>query len=214
MSRAPTRFPLSILMGFIGVLAVGLASMKVASEFAVQLTFLLAFVALAEATLGMLVRRQPAPWIGFALFGWSFILAASSEEFRQSLMTKTAFGPAATRVIAAFHPGPPRPVEPFAVRENGSSLEKLFYQGYTLISVPFSPADHRAWEAYKASMKSFEVRSKDQDRAGWIGGSLLGLTFALLGAIVGHLLDGRSTSAGAPYEAPAGRARLALPCEN
>ena len=72
------RFPIAGLMGAVLVVALGLAALRNASETWASVMFLLTCGVLNLAVVGTLCREgaKRAWWLGFALFGWGYLVLA------------------------------------------------------------------------------------------------------------------------------------------
>ena len=73
------RFSLAQLMAVVLYLGLGFAALRNADRLWASATFTLSIVAISTALLGALIRRgraRPA-WIGFALFGWTYLLVST-----------------------------------------------------------------------------------------------------------------------------------------
>jgi hypothetical protein len=84
------RFPIAGLMLAVLVVALGLAALRNASEIWAGATFLLTCAVLTLAIVGVVCRDQSerAWWLGFALFGWGYLVLAfwSSLELPTSAL--------------------------------------------------------------------------------------------------------------------------------
>ncbi len=82
------RFPIAGLMGAVLVIALSLAALRNASETWAGATFLLTCAVLTLAVVGAVCRRdaERAWWLGFALFGWGYILLAFWTSFELPTM--------------------------------------------------------------------------------------------------------------------------------
>src|SRR5262249_55888089 len=97
------RVSIGSLMCVVLVSAVGLAALRFASELLAGGMFLLTSVVLAVAVLGAIYARPRARarWLGFALFGWGYLLLAFGPwfaEMRPLLPTSKLFEYLAPRV--------------------------------------------------------------------------------------------------------------------
>jgi hypothetical protein len=74
MSRL--RFTLAQLMGIVLYLGFGFAALRNADEFWASATYTLATILIAVALVGAFARsgRARTPWVGFAVFGWTYLL--------------------------------------------------------------------------------------------------------------------------------------------
>ncbi len=70
------RLNLASVLVLVVVLACGLAAMRDGSDEATLAFVAATWIVLFVALLGAIVRPDPAPWRGFALFGWGYILLA------------------------------------------------------------------------------------------------------------------------------------------
>lgn len=73
------RFSLAQLMAIVLYLGLGFAALRNADGLWASATFTLSIVAISTALLGALIRRgraRPA-WIGFAVFGWTYLLIST-----------------------------------------------------------------------------------------------------------------------------------------
>jgi hypothetical protein len=82
------RFPIAGLMGAVLVIALSLAALRNASETWAGATFLLTSAVLTLAVVGAVCRRdaERAWWLGFALFGWGYVLLAFWSSFELPTM--------------------------------------------------------------------------------------------------------------------------------
>jgi hypothetical protein len=70
------RFTLAQLMVLVLVLGFGFAALRNADHYWANATYTIAILSVSTALLGAIVRRGTArvPWIGYAVFGWTYIL--------------------------------------------------------------------------------------------------------------------------------------------
>src|SRR4051794_8890980 len=98
-SRAMRRPHISIAHLLLVVLFCGVAlgALRAASAVWASALFTLATGALLVAPLGIIYRRgrRQASWVGFALFGWGYLLLSSVPEVRAQLGT--------TALLSALH---------------------------------------------------------------------------------------------------------------
>jgi hypothetical protein len=90
------RFPISGLMGAVLVVALGLAAMRNASETWAGIIFLLTCAVLGLAIVGTICRGdgERAWWLGFAIFGWGYMVLASwSSVTLPTMALLDAIGP-------------------------------------------------------------------------------------------------------------------------
>ncbi len=83
------RFPIAGLMGAVLVVALGLAALRNASETWASVMFLLTCGVLNLAVVGTLCREgaKRAWWLGFALFGWGYLVLAFWSSVQLPTMT-------------------------------------------------------------------------------------------------------------------------------
>jgi hypothetical protein len=76
MRRA--RASIAMLLAYVALVAVGLAALRVSSRLWANVGFSLAVTSLVAAIAGVIYRRGAgrAFWVGFALFGWSYLIMA------------------------------------------------------------------------------------------------------------------------------------------
>ena len=70
------RFTLAQLMAIVLYLGFGFAALRNADEFWASATYTLAITLIAGALVGAFARsgRARTPWVGFAVFGWTYLL--------------------------------------------------------------------------------------------------------------------------------------------
>jgi hypothetical protein len=70
------RFTLAQLMALVLVLGFGFAALRDADHYWADATYTIAILSVSTALLGAIVRRGPTrvPWIGYAVFGWTYVL--------------------------------------------------------------------------------------------------------------------------------------------
>jgi hypothetical protein len=86
------RFTIAWLMGLVLAVSLGLAALRLDSDFIAGIVFMMTSAVLALAVVGAACRREAAraPWLGFALFGWGYLaLACWHEQFPTPLPTMT-----------------------------------------------------------------------------------------------------------------------------
>ena len=89
------RIPIAAIMAVIAVLAVEMASFRVASDGYVNLTRHLTVVVLATATYLARYREgdRAAWWFGFALFGWAYFALAVDASARRDAVSVAPAAP-------------------------------------------------------------------------------------------------------------------------
>ncbi len=70
------RFTLAQLMAVVLLVGFGFAALRNADEFWASATYTLAIILIAAALVGAFARsgRACTPWIGFTVFGWTYLL--------------------------------------------------------------------------------------------------------------------------------------------
>jgi hypothetical protein len=84
---AVRRFSIAKLMGFVGVIALGIAALRAASDLWVGIVVLVTAALLGFAMIGIAYRREGkrAWWFGFALFGWGYWVMAAGPWFAKEI---------------------------------------------------------------------------------------------------------------------------------
>jgi hypothetical protein len=180
------RFSIAGIMGAVVVLAVGFAGLSAASALWASAVFSLTVTLLVTAILGAVACRGPSriAWLGFALFGWTYVLAtfwlwpvpngvtappfltkALLDSFQPSLNTAT---------VMWIDPGPP-----------GEMSTELPPTVTTIIP----------GTANLATMAPFTGRVANRLHYRRIGHSLAAIVLGLFGALLGTLLSARSEAA-------------------
>ena len=77
------RISLAQSMAIVLYLGFGFAALRNASEFWASATYTLAIVLIAAALVGAFARsgRARTPWVGFAVFGWTYLLIVHLPEW-------------------------------------------------------------------------------------------------------------------------------------
>lgn len=156
------------LLGLVLVLALGMASIREATEIWAQtiftLTLAILFVAALAAWTG---RRRDGAWRGAALFGWGYVLLAigpGEAWFGDKLLTNAVIDIAVHRIHGD---GSPMPAPP----------------GGT----PGNPANKAALQTqYAVGVQNIKMAYARE-----IGHASLALMSAIVGAMVGHALVSR-----------------------
>jgi hypothetical protein len=101
MSRWRVRFSLAALLTAVLAIGVACAALRYASELWASAAFSRALVLLLGAVLGALFRRSAsrAFWVGFALFGWAYLLLVFGPWFNSSVKPRLV----TTRLITYLH---------------------------------------------------------------------------------------------------------------
>lgn len=196
MNRPPVRFSLAILMAFIGVIAVGLGGMRVASWTVFQVAYTLTVVALLAGLLGAIVRRGDGAWVGFTLFGGSYALLAFGlgieSETARRLVTSDLLEVAAEEMHA--DPAPPAvPTFNTKFELQAADIRRHQIRRYPTLEGLLSPAELKTLQDYIDRYESYEQSrqsaSEGRANAKLVGHSLLALLFALAGAVLGRALE-------------------------
>jgi hypothetical protein len=199
MRSAPNRFGLSILMGFISFLAVGLGAMRNGTWLAMRLSLVVTLVALLVGLLGAIVRRGEGAWVGFALFGCFALGLAfmpsiggnpnlpldpavelvdwlADELYPQRIETEPAFPELNPQFMQWAQ------IMPRTQLESHSTARALL-----------TPAEMEKYDDFIIRSHAFEdsfLRYRERRLyAGYIGHCWLALVFALLGALMGRTLE-------------------------
>ena len=79
------RFTLAQLMAIVLYLGFGFAALRNADKFWESATSTLAIILIAAALVGASARggRARTPWVGFAVFGWTYLLTAHLPPLRE-----------------------------------------------------------------------------------------------------------------------------------
>jgi hypothetical protein len=72
------RFTLAQLIAVVILIGFGFAALRNADHFWASATYTLAIIMIAAAPVGAFARKVAArmPWVGFAVFGWTYLLIA------------------------------------------------------------------------------------------------------------------------------------------
>ena len=189
------------LMAIVAVPAVGLAAMKAATAPAALLSTFVASTALMVGTLGAILRRRKGAWVGLALFGWAYAAVGLGLESLRSVATELV-----DHAVAAIHPEPLVPSPPV---EGVGTIYFIAHGGRyyragdgAWVDARLSPEEAKAVDAYFGARDRHQGWSSSVEEARRIGLIFLGLAFASIGALAGHLLDDRSPPAGASSDSP------------
>lgn len=165
------RFSIKGLMVVVILVAIGIAALRSASELWASFVLTLTFGLLATAGLGALFSRgeRQVFWIGFAAFGWGYVLVCFCTDVGQRMVTN----PIIDRFYAAH--GPWKRVN-FVIATPAAAG--------ALPSQPVPVASVLAWES--PQHQSFRR----------IGHSLFGLLAALLGGFVARYFAARNQEVG------------------
>jgi hypothetical protein len=165
----------------IGLIAVGLAAMRVANETTVNVMLMVTYLILVVATIGAAVRRRPYGWLGFAIGGWAYFLPVfvyDSDRLIKTLPTSVLLA-----VFARMSHPVPSPIPGFSI----SSLD----DEWPLITFGH-PRERRGLDsemsAMSVSVNVYNVKVISSVRVGHLFCTLFA---ALLGAVVAQLLHNK-----------------------
>ncbi len=195
-----SRYTVAGLMGAVGLVALGLAAVRVASPLMLDLVSGVILMALALGLLGVVVGAEPRPgWRGFALFGWGYFLYVVLPW--QSM---TSFCPLPTErtvrhLVDSLQPRDDPPARPdFASPYepvnfvNNLGQEVLSWPTRSGTYVPLTAAEAKAWNDYKSALSAHEARAAA--RSEWTQNATsvchleIALVFALFGSVAGRFL--------------------------
>jgi hypothetical protein len=199
------RGNLTMLMGLVAVVALGLGMMKYAANWLARGVVLAALVCLLFVTIAAIVRRRgQATWIGTAVFGWGYCLLILTALFVHVFVTDTHGNPLhdwwmddlARPIADRFHPEPPFPADPFL---HTTTVHNPKNPGPTKVvddkEIPFTPDDLKAQAEYDARRDLYNRWGDSVQNATMIGLTIQGTAFALIGGATGRVLSDRSTTA-------------------
>ncbi len=181
------RLGLSPALALIAVLAVGLAAIKAATPATTGVSWTLFLVVLLAGTLGLIVRRDRGAWLGFAMFGWAYLLVGAISPLQTALAARLPDDASIDwLIIDRVHPSPPRS-SPFAfkVARRGERFYKMKGSTYDTPFMP-TPQEIDSFDANEARMVETRYR---RGRARWTCYAFAGLAFALCGAMLGRALE-------------------------
>jgi MFS family permease len=163
------RVSLAGLLGFIGMVAVGLAALVNATDLWVGAVLMLTIGLLLGGLLGVILRgRREAAWVGFVVFGWGFFFVGLIPNV--GVWTMTLSDASAGWVFRQANSPPPPPVVP--TQSSGVGGGPIFPQ----------------MRAYLDATQAAEDHLRRSQNAPLIGQWLLVLLYAQVGAIVGGIL--------------------------
>jgi hypothetical protein len=162
----------------IGLIAVGLAAMRVANETTVTVMLMVTYLILVVATIGAAVRRRPHRWLGFAIGGWAYFLPVfvyDSDRLIKTLPTIVLLA-----VFARMSHPLPSPLPGFSIGSLNDERPLITFVGRTLNSSEM--------DAMSVSVNVYNVKVISSVRVGHLFCTLLA---ALLGAVVAQLLHNK-----------------------
>ena len=200
------KVSLTQLMALIVVLAVGLAAMKVATEWAVGCVLLGSVLVLLVAMTGAIVRQRRAPWVGFSLFAWGYVLVLAITTYIpvqiRIAVPDNAIGTSSLfqidRLTWNFANGLhhlPYPQEPFDYHQVWDHSTIPYTWKFKKVdtsnqfTIDLTPQETKLAEDHSSRMNAYHQSLMNVAVACWIGLAFQGLAFASLGAVVGQLLD-------------------------
>ena len=206
MQTSLSRFPLIVVMVLIGVVALGLGAMRAATPLAAGITFNAVVLTLLVGTLGALVRRGEPGWVGFSLFGWSYLLLAIVpviEANTPALLSTSLVNFVVARIHSDPGPAPPRPILSTRLSSLVSDLSMLDYpENFAVNSgmrTALTPAEAAALDSYHDQLKTYQNRAAMfNNYCSWsykAGQLCFVLIFALAGAFLGRALASPRRSA-------------------
>jgi hypothetical protein len=207
------RISLAGSLGIVAVIAMGLAGMVSASSLwtTAAATVTLALLLTAVLAARVLDGVDRAFWVGFAFFGWSYLILVNWDwvggQFGHDLTAGLSKVAEAVFPDVPYTAVPPTPAIPPPV----PSASLVPGQGSrTGTATPAAPAVlPRPGSAVSAVIDVVQERQNRQIKLGnfvQIGRMFLSLAFGLLGGWIGQALAGRREAAvNAPGPAPSGR---------
>ena len=194
-----TRPSLIQVMKLVALLAVLLGMMKIASPWLARGVVLGSVAVLMVATLGLIVRRPRRPaWVGFALFGWVYLLLAAGgsfvvDQYQREEEYDLWLVDGAVRVLAErMYPTAVEPTDPFPndriIRDPITGVMSKQNNG---VDTPMTPAEITLQRAFEVQTELYKVRTRSNRHCRAIGLAIQGLTVALIGAAAGNQLSDR-----------------------
>jgi hypothetical protein len=167
------RISIAATLGWVVAFALGFAALVNASEFWSGATLLLMLVALLASVLGTILRGwRGGGWLGFAVFGWVYLLLLIT-----SWMGVEIAGLSDPLGAWVFEKANPRPIVPASMLPQAPPAANP-------VTIPNPDEQEKSYE-YNIAWKGWSDRYQ---RAELIGRRLAILAFAGLGSIVGLLL--------------------------
>ena len=177
--------------GLIGVIAVGLAALRSATDLWLRIMMTLTVAALAVGLLGAIVRPRPrGAWVGFAVFGWGSYVAAfvpilddgrgGRTEIAASLLSEDLVGWLAAILNR-------RPTVPEGYMQGpGEPGELYHFAPHLPVRVLPDETNDPSAREYLLGYPRYQARAKNLPR---IGHSLLCLLLGFVGSILGRTLS-------------------------
>jgi hypothetical protein len=176
----------------IGVLAAGMTAMRNGSDLATRAIFTLTLGILLVGLLGSIVCRRHAAWVGFALFGWAYLIATCVPPMAATIRHRLLTEKLLEIFVEHMYEIPPSPGHLlFPVEQHGNSYMKVV-DGQR---VPLTAAETKAFTDFTTQVNDRNLRINamgiEIQNAQQIGAMLVSLIFALVGAGVGQFLAAR-----------------------
>jgi hypothetical protein len=165
----------------IGLIAVGLAAMRVANETTVTVMLMVTYLILVVATIGAAVRRRPQRWLGFAIGGWAYFLPVfvyDSDKLIKTLPTNVLLA-----AFARMSHSEPAPLPGFSIIS--------LVDEWPLITYAYpggQPMNSPEINAMSVCVNVYNVKVISSIRVGHLFCTLFA---ALLGAVVAQLLHNK-----------------------
>ncbi len=174
------RFSIAGLMAVVLLFAVGFAGLRTASPLWASAVFTIAVTLFAAAILGAAAYRGPSriTWLGFGIFGWTYLLATfwlwpePNGVTAPPFLTKAlldSFQPSSNATVMTIDTGPTgeKSTEPHPMGGSIAATELAAFRGRVV-----NPLHYRR-----------------------IGHTLAAIVFGIVGALLGALFFGRSKAA-------------------
>jgi hypothetical protein len=178
-------------LALIAACGAGLAAFRDGSEFSFKVVFSVMLGMLLVGLVGVIVTWRDAAWVGFALCGWGYALAACFSpirtEIQQDLLTQTFL----EDLVVWMNRLPPRPPSlPFRVDTNQAGQPGILIDGKWS---PLTVEEVTMLDEYHDRSRFYDNNIRHQNSIR-IGHSLLAMIFAWFGARLGRFLVPRNPS--------------------
>jgi hypothetical protein len=184
------RVSLAGLMGFILVCGLGIAALRDASETWAGVMLLATLGLLAAAVLGVVYRRggRRARWLGFALFGWGYLVLTFGPWFVSEVRPKLPTSKLLNDLHARLNPSP-EPVLAIVHRVNTNTQPVRIAIGSDLVRADeiklsrmlVSPPNRTNYLTLRAKLLTVSGNAEDFQS---VGHCLLALLVGLVGAMI------------------------------
>jgi hypothetical protein len=180
MTGALRRFRLSELLGFVAVIAAGLAAMRDGPPTVLCATYTLTFVVILIALFAGWASPEPRPGCrGFAFFGGAYFLISFIPALQTTIGRELPTAELFQSIGLRFHRPPPDP----------PSLTSRFRPMYTTIQTALELSRHTPHDpAIDAYVYSYRVYMKRVQNAKPIADLLLCWVFGMMGFVLGRFL--------------------------